>query len=406
MKRLLLSLVTLCLFSSLGAELYVPNRYVELGVEASAGASNNLYGASDILTETITIDLKKIAGSLGRNGFVIDAFADTNAFFNLNLGTKFRLGLFANVSGSAFVGVGKEFFEVLADGWDLGETKEFSATAYGDLFVNVGASFHTTIKEKYGITIIPTYVMPVAYADDASAKVDFFTDESGPMRASAEASFALHTAFDLEDFSYDDIMSTKISDLVTKGGFDLGFSVERPTLKSLDVGIYGRIPIIPGRLNYKTTRTMTATFTQDNLIQCITDGEDFDYEYDEGVTEYSKSTKYVFRPLRLGLEAAWHPFGNWCVFRPKVGLAVRHPYSKKAIFYPEYALDANITLFKVLGFQFGTAYEDRIFVQRAGIMLNARIFQIDVKALFRSEDFINSFRFAGAGAYVGLRVGF
>ena len=61
MKRLLLSLTTLCLFSSLGAELYVPNRYVELGVEASAGASNNLYGAPDIMQETITIDLKKIA---------------------------------------------------------------------------------------------------------------------------------------------------------------------------------------------------------------------------------------------------------------------------------------------------------------------------------------------------------
>ena len=404
MKRLLLSLTTLCLFSSLGAELYVPNRYVELGVEASAGASNNLYGASDILTETITIDLKKIAGSLGRNGFVIDAFADTNAFFNLNLGTKFRLGLFANVSGSAFVGVGKEFFDLLANGWDFGESKEFSATAYGDLFVNVGASFHTTIFEKYGITIIPTYVMPIAYADDASAKVDFFTDESGTINASAEASFALHTAFDLEDFSYDDVTTTKISDLVTKGGFDLGFSVERPTVKSLDVGIYGRIPIIPGRLDYKMTRTMTATFTEDNLIQRITDDDGFDY--DEGETKYSKNTKYVFRPLRLGVEAAWHPFGNWCVFRPKLGLAVRHPYGKKAIFYPEYALDANLTLFKVLGFQFGTAYEDRIFVQRVGIMLNARIFQIDVKALFRSEDFINSFRFAGAGAYVGLRVGF
>lgn len=405
MKKLILSLTALCVFSSLGAELYVPNRYVELGVEASAGASNNLYGAPDILQETITIDLKKIADSLGRNGFVIDAFADTSAFFNLNLGPKFRLGIFANVSGSAFVGVGKEFFEVLADGWNFGETKEFSATAYGDLFVNVGASFHTTIFEKYGITIIPTYVMPVAYADDASAKVDFFTDESGTIKASAEASFALHTAFDLEDFSVESA-TDKISDLVTRGGFDLGFLVERPTIKSLDVGIYGRIPIIPGRLNYKTTRTMAATFTEDNLIQRITDGEDFDYEYDEGETEYSKDTKYVFRPLRLGLEAAWHPFGNWCVFRPKVGLAVRHPYGKKAIFYPEYALDANLTLFKVLGFQFGTAYEDRIFVQRAGIMLNARIFQIDVKALFRSEDFINSFRLAGAGAYVGLRVGF
>ncbi|MDE5613715.1 MAG: hypothetical protein K2I74_03590, partial [Treponemataceae bacterium] len=68
MKRLILSLATLCLFSSLGAELYVPNRYVEFGVEASAGASNNLYGAPDIMQETITIDLKKIADDLGRNG--------------------------------------------------------------------------------------------------------------------------------------------------------------------------------------------------------------------------------------------------------------------------------------------------------------------------------------------------
>ncbi len=405
MKRLILSLATLCFFSSLGAELYVPNRYVEFGVEASAGASNNLYGASDILKETITIDLKKIASDLGRNGFVLDAFADTNAFFNLNLGPKFRLGLFANVSGSAFVGVGKEFFDLLADGWDFGEKKEFTATAYGDLFVNLGASFHTTIFEKYGITVTPAYVVPIAYADDASAKVDFFTDESGTIQASAEASFALHTAFDLEDFSVESAID-RISSVAAKGGFDLGFAVERPTIKSLDVGIYGRIPIIPGRLDYKMTRTMTAYFTEDNLIQRITDGEDFDYEYDEGEAEYSKSTKYVFRPLRLGVEAAWHPFGNWCVFRPKLGLAVRHPYSRNAIFYPEYALDANVTLFKILGFQFGTAYEDRIFVQRVGIMLNARIFQIDVKALFRSEDFINSFRLAGAGAYVGLRVGF
>lgn len=405
MKRLLLSLATLCLFSSLGAELYIPNRYVEFGVEASAGASNNLYGAPDIMTETITIDLKKIADDFGRNGFVLDAFADTNVFFNLNLSPKFRLGLFTNVSGSAFVGVGKEFFDLLADGWSFGEKKEFTAIAYGDLFVNFGASFHTTFLEKYGITITPAYVVPIAYADDISAKVDFFTDESGTIQASAKASFALHTAFDLEDFSLDSALD-RISGTAAKGGFDLAVAVERPVLKHLDVGIFGRIPIIPGRLDYKMSRTMTATFSEDNLIQRITDDGKFDYDYDEGETEYSKTTKYVFRPFKLGVEAAWRPFGNWCVFRPKLGLAVRHPYSRQAIFYPEYALDAHITLFKVLGFQFGTAYEDRIFVQRAGIMLNARIFQIDVKALFRSEDFINSFRFAGAGAYVGLRVGF
>lgn len=405
MKRLIVSLLALCVFSSLGAELYIPNRYVEIGVEASAGASNNLYGVSDVLQETITIDLKKIANDLGRNGFVLDAFGDTNVFFNLNISPKFRLGLFANVSGSAFVGVGKEFFDLLADGWDFGEKKEFTAAAYGDVFVNVGASFHTTFREKYGVTITPAYVVPIAYADDASAKVDFFTDKSGTMKASAEASFALHTAFDLEDFSVESAID-KISNVATKGGFDLALAVERPILKRLDIGIFGRIPIIPGRLDYKMTRTMTATFTEENLLQHLADGDDFDYEYDEGETEYSKSTKYVFRPLRFGVEAAWRPFGNWCVFRPRVGLAVRHPYSRQAVFYPEYALDADITLFKVLGFRFGTAYEDRIFVQRVGFMLNARIFQIDVKALLRSEDFINSFRFAGAGAYVGVRVGF
>ena len=410
MKKLMLSCAVLCFFSSLGAELYIPQRFIEFGVEVSAGASNNLYGVPDILTETITIDLQKVADSLGRNGFVMDAFADANVFFNLNLSEKFRLGFFTNVSGSTYVGIGRGMFDLLASGWDFGEAKKFSATAYGDLFMNVGASFHTTILQNYGITITPTYVVPLAYADNASGNITFLTEQSGTIRATAEASFTVYTAMDMEDFSADDVVDNIFS-VMSKGGFDLSFEVERPVLKRLDMGIFGRVPIIPGRLSYKMSRTMWAWFEEENLFNDLLNASGDNpfanrYDYDEGEIEYDQSTKYVFRPFRLGVEAAWRPFGSWCVFRPKLGFAVRHPYSSHAVFYPEYALDAHVTLFKVVGFQFGTAYEDRIFVQRVGLMLNTRIVQIDVKALFRSEDFINSFRLAGAGAYAGVRFGF
>lgn len=416
-KLLCIACLTFSAASLLSAELYRPNRFVEFGVEATAGVSNNMWGIEDILTETLKIDLQEIADNLPDGGLTFDYLADANVFLNLNIGKNrgqnFRLSFFTGVSGSGYVNLEKEFFEILASGFSIGENKSFTLSGYADLFVNIGASFHTTLFKKYGITITPTYVVPIVYVDDATASVSFSTTADGQMKAEAKAPLTVYSALGLKkfidnDFSASDITG-EISNILSNGGFDLTLEVERPVLKRLDMGVFTRIPIVPGTLHHKMTRTFYAYASEENLLDDLLNGNSRNrhLKYDKGETEYSEdASKSTFRPFRLGVEGAWRPFGAWCTFRPTLNLAVAHPYSSNAIAYPEYALDAQVTLFNILGLNVGTAYENRVFVQRLGFMLNARVLQLDVKALFRSASFVNSFSYAGAGVCLGVRMGF
>ena len=197
-----------------------------------------------------------------------------------------------------------------------------------------------------------------------------------------------------------------ISEAVKNGGFDLSFAVEKQVLRTLDVGMYTRVPLVPGRLNYKMTANVYANFIETKALGFIDNTEEHSLDYGVDDITYSTASFAAFRPFKLGIEVAWRPFGKWMVFRPELAVVMRNPYSTAAIIYPEYSLGAEFSLFNVVRLQAATAYRDRVFVQSVGVALNVRLIEIELGAAFRGAEFTNSFNYSGAGAFAAVRIGF
>ena len=192
-------------------------------------------------------------------------------------------------------------------------------------------------------------------------------------------------------------------------------------LNSLDVGLYTRVPIKPASLNYSTSGTVTYKASVDPLLDSYTSGNSVTYktegpDYGEGITFSELSDGYaVNRPLRLGMETAWRPFGKWCTFRSLLGFAARNPFgddfSWSTSVYPEYNLGVDLRFLYVFGFNFASSYKQQVFIQSAGLAFNFRVFELDVdvastSAGYSFDSFLKSWQISGLQAKVGVRVGF
>ncbi|MBQ7159621.1 MAG: hypothetical protein IJS09_09410 [Treponema sp.] len=410
--KLIRLLIVLLITSSLFAELYEPHRFIEVGVDAEAGVSNNYFRADEVLVKDLVINVQKMAKDLSSGGLTIDYMVNSGAFIGLNFGPKFRLKIFTEVEGSGYVNAPHDLFDLLGNGYTAGTDVDFQMEGYADLYTSFGASFHTTIFQKYGITVTPAYFVPLAYVERTVANVNVSSTMDGTTVARATAPIEVYSTASLRPYKENDFSSSTITSDVTSslknGGFDLSLAVERPLLKRLDIGIFARIPIMPATLNHKMTMNAYASYTVNNLLGYLDDTLETSNDYGiDDIVYTSGEGKKVWRPFRMGIEGAWRPFGTWCTFRPMFAMVVRNPYiSGERIVYPEFGLSAEAALFNMLGINFSTAYKSRVFVQQLGFMFNFRAVEINIKAMLRGASFISSFNWSGAGAYVGVRVGF
>lgn len=412
-KKIFCSIVIGSLFALVSAELYKPVRFIEFGVASEAAVSNNYFSVDQIMTKQIALNLQKIAKELPNKGLSVDFSVHEQNFLNVNIRPDLRLGFSANLEGSGNITFGKDLFDFLGSGFSAGEHNTYETSSYGDVFFDLSFSFHTVIRQTYGLTVTPSYYVPLLYVGDTTGTVDINTDSSGRIRATAEATVDVYSAmctkpYVKNTFSGSDIGSD-IAEALHKGGFDIAVEVERQLLESLDVGVFTRLPIWPGKVDYMMREKLTASFTGDNLLSNLMDKKSDLYEMDYHLSDimYSSVTpKKVWRPFRLGAEAAWRPFGKWCTFRPKLALVVRRPYTSDVMVYPEYFLGAEFALFNIVGLNFATAYENKVFFQQIGFMLNFKVVQIDIKASLRGASFVNSFNYTGAGVYTGVKIGF
>ena len=412
MKRIL----ALCIFvlSSLMAfaELYTPHRYVELGIDTQAGSSNNYYRVDDVFKKNLVIDLRKISEDLSSSGFELDFYTKDRLFLNVNISPKFRLSLFTETEGAGYMNVPHRLFEILGKGYQAGEDATFDIEGYADLFYTIGASFRTTLFEKYGVTFTPAYYVPLVYMEKTTGKVSVASHDDGSLTARADAQISLYSAVSLQKYKENtfkggDIASDVASSLA-KGGFDLSLAVERPIVPKLDVGAFIRIPMVPARLDHKMTMDVYGYYTVNRLMGILDKSMEMDKDYGVGDVVYTTGeSQKVWRPFRFGAEAAWRPFGSWFVLRPMIALVVRNPYTSGArTVYPEFSLSAEAALKEIIGINFSTSYLNRVFVQQLGLMLNFRVIELNIKAMLRGGSFVNSFNWTGAGAYVGVRIGF
>lgn len=396
-----------------GAELYKPHRIFEIGSDTEFALANSHFKLGDFMVKDLVIDIREWYEAMPENGLSFAAHLKEKSFININANSHFRLGFFAGAEVNGFSNLDKEFFRILAKGTELDENETFELNVYGDAFFDAGFSFQTLIR-NIGLTVSPSIYVPLAYLEPTTAKAHFETSSDGKISIEAKAPLNVYTAFDMEKIIGDDDSDENSGDsksdieaakLLQNAGFDISFEVEKNILYGLNASVFGRIPVLPGKLKYKMSTSLNAYFYEDNALGILNDLEAHDWDFNKDDLEYSDADKKVFRPLKLGLQASYRPFGSLITLRPKANIVVRDPYSSDRIFWPEYDLTAELSLFNILGISVGTGYEYRTFTQHLGFMLNLRLVEILAKISLASTDFAASLRYAGVGGFVGVRIG-
>lgn len=386
-----------------------PHRIVEFGLDANVAVANTSVGVSDVLQKEITIDLKKIANELPDDGFSIGFYNREKFFLNLNFTSRFRFGFFAGVESTGRFTISKDLFDLLASGLSIGETT-VDVKGAADIFADAGVSVQTIVS-GWAIKITPTYFIPIVYVPKTSATGSLITNVDGSITAHAEANVNIYTAVNMQSFMEDeksyDSLNLDYGDLLSNGGLDLTLELERNWLHNFNAGLYTRIPLKSGSLNYKMSTKAWVDFETENLLDDLINDNLTKPEPQKEDFTYSEDTYKVYRPLKFGLNASWSPFGQWFKVQPALGFAIRDPFSGNSAFYMEYALDLRFAfLLRIFNFDIGTSYQNQIFQQRFGFSLNLRAFEIIAQASFAGTSFFASFDRNGYGAFIGFRMGF
>lgn len=398
MKKII-SFFTLCLISltAFADELYKPHRFLEFGFDAGAGISTNALSLNEMFQKELVLDMKKLTGELGETGFNMVDEASSSVFMNLNINEYFRFSFSGGMDSYGQMTLSKSLFELL----NSGEIKDesFDASLNQDLFVTAGTAFSTKI-DKYRMKIGVNAFAPVFHAQLSDVHAGTSADENGT-RAWAKGSLDVYSFDDVNEIQKGKIDFNK---LIRGTGFDLDLSTEFPLTEKLQIGIFSHLPVIPGRLKYKSSSTVEADMKLGSFSDLM-NGEPGKVDVNNSGFDTTEKTLSIHRPLRLGSELAWRPAGKWLTLRPMAALGIKYPFSDKFQFYPEYSLGAELNLADILGLGISTAYLRQIFVHEVTFMLNTRVLELDAGLSVQSPNFIKSFTGHGIGAKFSVKLG-
>ncbi len=397
--------------------LHPSHRYFEIGFDMQAVATNNYFDANSLLVKDLVIDLKKIADEMPSNGLVVSAFvAAPESYWSLNLKNGFHLGSAYGIEGNVTGNIGKNLFDLLGYGNEDSTAINVDGYVKADVFAYYNVSAGVKL-DSLRITVTPALFIPVMHAETSSMNASVQNPSDGSVQVVANALGTVYTFTDISAFANQtDIDREKIiHDAFSSVGFDLAGAVEFPLISYLQTGAYARIPIVPGHLKYTTSGTATLKYTADSLIDIANgDGES---STDVSDITYGTGNYYISRPMRLGAEAAFRPFGNWFSLNTLLGFGVQYPYTADYKFYPEYSFGAEMNLFKIIGMSASTSYLSQMFIHKINVMFNFRVMELNVAAILAGaggaeniadfgSEFANSFNGTGAGAQISLCFGY
>ncbi|MCR5218968.1 hypothetical protein [Treponema sp.] len=423
MKKIF-SIILFSIVSSLAAfaELRPSPRYLDIGTDLDFSFSQNTVGLTEIMVKNLEVDLTEMADAMSDDGLVFAFGTNANMYVDLNLGENKGFGFYLGFDGAGRFSTGKGLFEFLGYGNSDGSI-DTSMSVQSEMFIDTGAKIKMKTG-KFGWTFKPSYYIPVYYMPYTTMDMEVSTSEAGyTLKAYGSTDFAVYSNFDLrnvfdEDFSYlgtSEFMSSLGDDITTilsSGGISFGAECEYQLFNTLCVAAYTDIPIIPGRLRYKTSGHATLEATLGTVLDSASSDEELEKSWSKDVSlnDTEESSYSVRKPLRFGTEAAWRPFGSWCTFRPLLGVAFRNPwgddFSKEESIFMEYELRAEMTILYFLKCNFATLYRNEVYAQQFGFGLNFRVFEMNVDFATCGADFSKTWSLSGLEAHVGLRCGF
>lgn len=387
--------------AELFADLHPARRFLELAIDTEAGVSNDILNIKECMVEKLVIDLKKLNSEISKDGWNFNLNVENEIKLSFNT-KKFRIAFFNKIDGSANLKIDKELFSFLVDGNYGIYDKSFDLNVYGDIFDDVGLSIYAKIL-GFGVTVAPTLYLPVLYIPNDPMRLSIQTSGE-KMSAKAAADLNIYSAISLEDGNVPEV---KVFDLIENAGFLMSLALEKQIFESLEIGGYANLPIRPGKLTHLRQQQFSWNMQFSNMVGMLDGDKIGSSETEKTDPVYSRVEKEVFHPLSFGAEAVWKPFGSWFAINGLFGMKIKNPYdSKYQMMFPEYNVGATLSFFNFLALSINSGYKNKIFMQSLGFMVNIRLLELNLKIHFEGSDFINSFKGSGAGAFLGIRMGF
>lgn len=425
MKKRIVLFIALIIFSSFSfARGFFEGRFFEVKVEAPVSVNNNAFSFFEFFKKDVVIDLPKIADDMPESGWNLYLLTSPNVTTSIFIGDFVSFGVNTGVDVSGKMSLSKSLFDFLGHGNALNEIIKFSGNLNADIFYHYG--FHSKLKiGKISLGITPSVFFPILSA--SLGKLDMEVENSdGVLGIKGIACADVYSCFSFSgNESFDS--NNLLENFQKSVGFDLGMAVGFDFSNVINVVADFSVPIVPGKLKYRSKSTYELEFGM-NLLgngeEDNTNSEELEDDYfddpEEKETDSSydtslnKSSTEVFddieylinRPLKANLTFNFTPFGKGIRLFAMVGCGVYRPFLDAMYVYPEYRVGGEINFIGLVKAQLYTEYVNEVFSHCIQGTVNLRFVQADVGIKFSSIDFLKSFQGAGLGVYVACTVGF
>ena len=388
--------------AALAAYAEKPHRFVEIGVDAQAGAGNNLIGLTDMLKKHVVFDAGDMKKDFMDEGLKLNTDILADVFLNVNIGEAWGFGLSVGVSGGLYGNMPKSMLTFIAEGNVNNPSPSGDITAYGGIFADASFNLHTKIKRlKIGLT--PSMFVPVVYIPKSS--IHYKLEDQDSLLFATTGEINVYSPISLENLEHIEINDELIINLLNHTrGFDLSLNAEFALFPHfLDLGLdMSRIPLVPATLEHQMN--VTADFVIDGGDLITGNSLEVDLEDKINMTYTAGHSYSVSRPLRFDFYANIMPFKTErLTLRPNIGFTLLTPNKDP---YFNAGLDARLNFGRIFYFHLGTGYDEAVWKHRAGFAFNFRVLELILEAGLRAPDFINSFKLKGFNAGVGVRFGF
>jgi hypothetical protein len=282
-------------------------------------------------------------------------------------------------------------------------------SASASMFAEMGMGVSRTIlDDRLYIRAAPSLFFTLLYMEHRTANLKSYeSKDKKEYGLQGYGSMKLYSAWDLDG----DVNP------FASPGVDLTLEACYALLPILDTGIsVSHIPLIPSTLNYGKsidvsgiTMNVKAPSTPDDLAQIIKnpdsavninipDPEDLLQDSDD-------ENRRVVRPTRFDFYALVKPFKSpLLVVRPNLGFTINSIIAP-ALF--NWELDVQFNAPTIFSAFVGSGLTENIWVQRTGIMLDFRAFEVDIAAALTGKTFIGCFSDQrGLSLGIGFKVGF
>jgi hypothetical protein len=364
----------------------------EFGNSLNVGFSNDLIALSEFFKENLVLDMDKLGGSVGKNGFNLNLAVLMDIFLNVKglgiAGGVWDFGLFVGPNGNINFNMPNSLFTLIAKGNNNPYSFEGMVSASGGIYANAGLSANAKFG-KISAGVKPALFAPLIFIPKSGIKYRLDTEESISLYTSGDIS--IYSPFLNPNFQLN-------------YGFDITMEGGYALLPFLDVGgSISRIPIAPAvmrnRMRYTLSDFNLEISGEDIMSGNIPELPSMDFRDESDTKKFN-----VFRPIKFDIYARYKPFNNeFLVLTPNIGFSV-DINDKKGYFNA--GADAQLNLMDLFIVNLGTKYEEAIWTHRLALALNLRFFQRDLGVALRSQSFTGSFKAQGIGFNLGLFFGY